>query len=66
MVVGCSSSSYLGFLAGDLDHSRSVTRPFRLFFFFCICPFSLVQFCILYNVLAYLVVPFPRGHVLLH
>ena len=25
---------YLGFLAGDLDHSRSVTRPFRSFFFF--------------------------------
>ena len=35
MVVVCFRGIwYLGFLAGDLDHSRSVSRPLRLFFFF--------------------------------
>ena len=54
MVMGCTGE--YRFLAGDLGHSRSVSPRLRVLFYNSCCKLFL----------AYLVVPFPRGLVLLH
>ena len=52
---------YLRFLAGDLSHSRSVSRSVRTLYFFLGLLFDLIYSCKINCRM-----PFPRGIVLLH